>query len=88
VQRRLFHLRTETQAYIGRTIQLLPEEKWVMVLAFITNITCLHELFVKLQGKRILQCSLVYFRVTLCLPKFITTLRSNKDTMCQYTILY
>jgi hypothetical protein len=73
---------------IGRTIPLLRDEKWAMVLAFITNITCLHEHCVKLQGKRILQCSLVYFRVTLCLPKFITTLRSNKDTICQYTTLY
>ena len=44
----------------GRTIKPLPDEKWVMVLAFITNITCLHELCAKLQRKRILQCSPVY----------------------------
>jgi hypothetical protein len=91
VQRRLFHLRTETQAYIMTDIrptsQPFPDEKWVMVLAFITDITCLHKLCVKLKGKRILQCSLVYFRVTLCLPKFITTLHNNKYAVHQYTTL-
>jgi hypothetical protein len=92
MQRRLFHLRTETQAYLmtdlGATIQLFPGEKWVMVLAFITNITCLHKLCVNLQGKRILQCSLAYFRVTLCLPKSITTLHKNDDAIRQHTTFY
>ena len=51
-----FYLRTETQAYItkeiGKTIQLLPDEKWGTVLAFFTNITaCLHELCVETSRK-------------------------------------
>jgi hypothetical protein len=73
----LFYLQTGTQAYVmtekSKTAQLLRDEKWAMALAFITYITtCLHELRVKLQGKRTLPRHVVYFRVMSGLPKFIT----------------
>jgi hypothetical protein len=50
----MFHLRSEIDIFMtenGKTVPQLRDDKWILELAFLVDITYLNELNVKLQGK-------------------------------------